>query len=147
MKAYVCGFLFDPENLHVVLIRKTKPEWQMGLLNGVGGAVEYPESPLKAMIREFKEETGVDISTWKQFIRLNDRAWYVDFFKAQSPDFRLVKSMTEEEVLIVSINELSKYNTIPNIRWLIPMCLDPNHHDGILHTKKVFLDDNRTRHI
>ena len=104
MKAYVCGFLFDPENLHVVLIRKTKPEWQMGLLNGVGGAVEYPESPLKAMIREFKEETGVDISTWKQFIRLNDRAWYVDFFKAQSPDFRLVKSMTEEEVLIVSIN-------------------------------------------
>jgi 8-oxo-dGTP diphosphatase len=41
---YVLGFLFDPSQKDVVLIKKLKPEWQKGKLNGVGGKIEEGES-------------------------------------------------------------------------------------------------------
>ena len=34
---YACGFLFSDDRRHVVLIRKRRPAWQAGKLNGVGG--------------------------------------------------------------------------------------------------------------
>lgn len=33
---YVVGFAFDLTLTMVALIRKNRPEWQMGLLNGIG---------------------------------------------------------------------------------------------------------------
>jgi len=65
---YVLGFAFNGNN--VLLIRKTRPAWQAGRLNGVGGKVEPEDWCLaEAMRREFKEETGVDtvVEDWKQF--------------------------------------------------------------------------------
>lgn len=60
-KNYVLGFAFSRDGEEVVLIIKQKPDWQKGKLNGIGGKIEpEDESPLHAMIREFKEETGVD---------------------------------------------------------------------------------------
>ncbi len=58
---YVAGFLFEPYMERVVLIQKEKPTWQKGRLNGVGGKMELGETPLQAMQREFREETGLDI--------------------------------------------------------------------------------------
>src|SRR5690349_13991679 len=43
-QAYALGFLFDGTG-RVVLIRKRRPAWQAGLLNGVGGKVEPGEAP------------------------------------------------------------------------------------------------------
>jgi hypothetical protein len=37
---YVCGFMFANDFTEVALIRKNKPEWQRGKLNGIGGKVE-----------------------------------------------------------------------------------------------------------
>ena len=34
---YACGFLFSQDRTRVVLIRKRRPAWQAGKLNGVGG--------------------------------------------------------------------------------------------------------------
>lgn len=45
---------------HVVLILKSKPAWQAGLLNLPGGKIEQGESPIEAARRELKEETGLD---------------------------------------------------------------------------------------
>ena len=45
---------------NVLLVLKDKPEWQKGKLNLPGGKVEDDESPLKAAVRELKEETGYD---------------------------------------------------------------------------------------
>lgn len=87
MIRYVVGFAIDedPAGSRVLLIRKAKPEWQAGLLNGVGGKIERvckdcygwkgeythdpethvhdpgterDEAPVAAMVREFHEETG-----------------------------------------------------------------------------------------
>lgn len=73
---YVCGFLLSWDLQEFLLIRKMKPEWQKGKLNGIGGKIEpkhlimtnmeHPEddkylmeTPQEAMIREFHEETGI----------------------------------------------------------------------------------------
>jgi 8-oxo-dGTP diphosphatase len=69
---YVCGFMFDQSRMRVLLIRKQKPDWQRGLLNGIGGKIEYAvpagyegqgiqtlEIPAYAMAREFEEEAGI----------------------------------------------------------------------------------------
>lgn len=51
-RQYVLGFLFNENLTKVVLVRKKRPEWQCGLLNGVGGKIEDGEPPLDAMVRE-----------------------------------------------------------------------------------------------
>ena len=37
---YVVGFAFNKEKTKVLLIKKTKPDWQAGQLNGIGGKIE-----------------------------------------------------------------------------------------------------------
>ena len=56
----VVGFMFSVLKSSVVLIKKERPKWQEGKLNGVGGKVEKGESPFDAMKREFLEETGLE---------------------------------------------------------------------------------------
>ena len=58
---YVAGFCFSECGGRVALIRKLKPEWQRGLLNGIGGKMEPGESLHSAMVREFEEETGAHV--------------------------------------------------------------------------------------
>ena len=57
-KTYVAGFLFSPDRSRVLLIRKNRPAWQAGKLNGLGGKIEPGETPPQAMRREFREEQG-----------------------------------------------------------------------------------------
>lgn len=60
---YVLGFAFDADLKRLLLVRK-RSGWQADKLNGVGGKVEFKESALNAMIREFAEEVGEEIVTW-----------------------------------------------------------------------------------
>lgn len=75
---YVLGFAFTPDFEKVALIRKNKPDWQAGLLNGIGGKVEVGECPAVAMDREFLEETGVRFMggpDWRPFLTMS----FLDF--------------------------------------------------------------------
>lgn len=54
---YTVAFAFAGST--VLLIRKAKPDWQKGLLNGIGGKLEGSESVLECTVREFREETGL----------------------------------------------------------------------------------------
>lgn len=128
---YVVGFLFDNHDESVLLVRKNKPEWQAGKLNGIGGKIEENEDPLTAMHREFAEETGIKDVDWKEFLKLEYGPICIWFFKA-SINFGGVKYM--------SINDIGEYIekwsydklnsrfpssfTIPNLKWIIPLALD-----------------------
>src|ERR1700675_3013232 len=82
---YVVGFILDPTLSKVVLIRKMKPEWQNGLLNGVGGKVgdTIPgETPQQAINREFKEEAGVEGLDWTEFLTLLTPRSELHFFRS-----------------------------------------------------------------
>lgn len=121
---YVCGFCFDYQRENVVLIRKNRPDWQKGKLNGVGGHVNVNEKPIDAMSREFMEEAGVDVWAWNEFCVYEGDDYIVHFFKAFSQSIDKVRTITDE---IVGIYELTPFlfnDTLPNLKWLIPLALD-----------------------
>lgn len=124
MKQYVCGFYFCDDN--VVLIRKNKPEWQAGKLNGVGGAVEPGESALDAMRREFREEASKHTceAEWRFFAVLRTRDAEIFFFSAHGTASG-ISSGTDEAIYFVQVDTISHHPIVlPNLRWLIPLALN-----------------------
>lgn len=121
---YVCGFAFDRTAYRVVLIRKTKPQWQAGLWNGVGGKVEPGESLVRAMSREFEEETGLEVpeGLWHRFLRLDGKGWVVHFFRAFDIPVEFCRTTTEEVVGVHQTLYLPAA-TVPNLRWLVPLAM------------------------
>lgn len=129
MKKYVAGFLFNEEMNQVVLIKKTHPDWQKDFLNGVGGKIEKGENPYMTMKREFEEEAGLTINDWKGFCEISGKDWLCYFFYSTSNLYKNgTKSMTDETIQIVDVNNLFNEPVIENLRWLIPMCLDRSHN-------------------
>ena len=127
---YVLGFLFNSipvgrksDSQKLVLIKKNRPEWQKGLLNGAGGHVEETDKDfLMAMQRECEEETGVKISrsSWRNFATLQSRGWVIHCFSYKGKAANRAKTMTDEEVVLVKLQNLPDYALIPNLKWLIP---------------------------
>lgn len=126
MTEYCLGFLFSaaPEYSRVVLIRKTKPDWQAGKLNGVGGKVEKGETALEAMRREFLEECGVKKENWIPFALLDYPDARVWCFAAEDGMLidGAVRTMTDEEVVVCPSNPPWRpEGRLPNVSYLIPM--------------------------
>lgn len=134
VKRYVCGFMFNQEKTQVVLIRKLRPEWQKGKLNGVGGHIEDGEKPEEAMSREFEEEAGISDTKWTLVAEYDvrdtpesDQAAQVYFFKSFG-DIHSICSRTDEEVIVYPVSEIFSHlhsvNVLLKLRFLIPMCLN-----------------------
>ena len=126
---YVMGFAFNLDKTKVAMIFKNRgPEEVRGKWNGLGGHVERNESPLMAMQREFKEEGGVWIEKWD----------LVSVYWSKGRDFRINFYMAVDEMKGLKTNEDEAVALLPgdtiiidkhvnqNIRWLIPLSLDPS---------------------
>lgn len=136
---YVVGFLFANNERQVVLLRKTRPAWQAGKLNGLGGHVEPGESFNAAMVREFEEEAGLAVS-WTHFATIEGAGWIMGCYRASSP-------VDDLAVLLPKINDVGEsievrwcehvsngtHDTIPNLRWLVPMAHPNSEHDWPYH--------------
>lgn len=138
MIEYVLGFAFNTKKNHVLLIEKAKPDWQCGKFNGIGGKVEEGEQHLPAMIREFKEETGLDVTDWKRILIMEGKDWACVVYRSFLDDnlFWSFKSDIDpfEYVRSAFVKGLPS-NCLPNLYWLIPMCLDEdvaNQQYGII---------------
>lgn len=133
MEKYVVGFLIDTQ-LNVVLIRKNKPQWQAGKLNGVGGKIEENESAYDAMVREFSEEAGIIFTSWNMYAKLTEQNKY-DLFVfrgfVESVKEIEVKSMTNEIIEVHNIKNLYNEFILPSAMWLLHMALqyDANFSD------------------
>lgn len=130
MKKYVIGFAFTENLDEVVLIRKNRPEWQAGKLNGVGGKVEEGESFSSAIGREFEEETGVlrENQSWKLIATMGDNHDYKLFIFAAQGDWAMdATTTTDENVARYNVMDLieSSFDIDPaaiyNVPWLILM--------------------------
>jgi 8-oxo-dGTP diphosphatase len=122
---YVAGFLFDPLFESVSLIRKNRPKWQAGLLNGIGGHIDGDETALAAMFREFKEETGYHETMWTLFARLKGPEFSVEFFAAiGNPN--LCKTVSDEPVEVICVHNLHihQQRMVENVPWLIHLAID-----------------------
>ena len=126
---YVLGFLFRADCKSVILIRKSKPKWQSGRLNGVGGKIEESESPIEALNREFKEETGADTTliSWREFCELRGNDFRVFCFTARdSVAWESARTMERERVEKHVVCLLGSQKVVSNLKWLIEMALDEN---------------------
>jgi len=122
---YVAGLLFSPTGKSVVLIRKNRPEWQAGKLNAVGGKIEFGETPFEAMVREFREETGVNRRDWQHIAILTGDGFEVNFFAAFGHDFFDVVTKTDEPVDIYIVREvLNDPSLMPNLKVMIALAKD-----------------------
>lgn len=134
MKEYSAGFMFDASRSQVALIRKNRPDWQAGKLNGIGGHVERCETFREAMAREFEEETGVKhlLNEWYPFAVLRGHGHVVSFFRSFSDSVFHVKTKTDEWISLYRVSELERLPIIPNVHWLIRMALSMEHESTSL---------------
>lgn len=132
MKQYVLGFAFSRDKMDIILISKLKSQWQKGKLNGVGGKVEPGEKRFYAMIREFKEETGVDtnITQWEMYAKMvfkDDITGVpseIHCFKLFNNLIYECKTIEEEEIIRVAVDTaLTKLPVMGNLPILIRLAL------------------------
>lgn len=109
---YVLGIALSADRRKILLIRKLTPEWQRGLLNGIGGKIEVGETPIQAMLREFKEETGVDttLHNWSSLGTIESDVFKVFVFCSFDDLIYQAKTVEKEvvEVFDVDIDMLEK---------------------------------------
>lgn len=142
MKKYVVGFLFNKDKTLILLIERTKDDWQKGLFNGIGGKIENDETPIEAMKRESIEESGID-AEWIEKAYMsganNDgNGFECTVFYAYSDkmlDFIQDEDSKKEGRLQIIITEsINDYKLLENCKFLIPygMCND--------HSKRMVLE-------
>lgn len=130
MQSYCLGFCKDANTGKVLLIKKLNPDWQAGMLNGLGGKVEKGETHKDAMVREFEEECGIRVGGWRNFARIVDEknGHCVWVFRAVA-DLTDAKTTTEEEVILVDPRNLPE-NVLDSVTWLVPMAFSKQKPDG-----------------
>ena len=122
---YVVGLPFCSRGQLLMLIRKNRPAWQVGMLNGIGGKVERGEAPLAAMMREAEEEAGIVWGGWQDVCHLRGDTWCVDFYAQFDDRNILLQSRTDEKLYPVAwFSSLAEPSLIPNLRVIIPLALD-----------------------
>ncbi len=111
----------------ILLQNRVKKDWQGYTLPG--GHVEPGESFVDAVIREMKEETGLDILKprlvgIKQF-PIDDGRYIVLLFKTESFSGQVVSS-DEGEMEWVECDRLSEINTVDDLDDLLKVFNDPD---------------------
>lgn len=111
----------------VLLQNRVKEDWKGYTLPG--GHVEPGESFVDAVIREMKEETGLDIKNprlagVKQFPIKDGR--YIVFLFRTSEFTESVVSSDEGQMEWVDINKLSEYETVDDLEELLEVINNPN---------------------
>ena len=105
-KRFVLGLAFDKARQKVVLIEKNRPDYQAGLLNGVGGKVEdVDQDALDAMRREFHEECGVETerTDWHEYACMKGAFGEVIVFCAFNDIFLASTQQTDEDICILDV--------------------------------------------
>ena len=122
-RAFVLALLFTQDRQQVALMRRTRPAWQAGQINALGGKLTAGESALDAARREVREEAGVDVTDWVEVLEWEDLEYRMHVVRAVSERARDVRTMEDQEVFLADVAQLPA-EVIGNLRWLVPLALD-----------------------
>lgn len=120
---YVLALLFTADRRRVVLMRRTRPAWQEGRVNALGGRLIRGEGAAEGARREVREESGVDVGDWREVLVWNDAEYELHVMSAVSERARDARTMEDQEVFLAEVSALPE-NVIDNLRWLVPLALD-----------------------
>ncbi len=120
---YVVGFAFTRSNKCVLLIEKTRPEWQKGKWNGIGGHIEGDETPMEAMKREALEETGISSDfKWEHYATMRGEDFECFVFAGRISEPPTAASDTGERLYVWPL-PLKGLPRIANLHFLIEAAL------------------------
>ena len=124
-RVYALALLFTPDRRHVVLVHKTRPAWQAGRVNALGGKLDPGESAVDAARREVREEAGVDVADWEEFLIWDDPQYRMHACRAFDVAATAAYTAEDQTVFVADAHALPA-NVIDNLRWLVPLALDPD---------------------
>jgi 8-oxo-dGTP diphosphatase len=104
-------------------MRKSRPAWQAGKINALGGKIQPGESPPEAARREVREEAGVDVEPWEEFLVWDDHVYRMHALRAFHAAAGRARTAEDQEVFLASARELPP-DVIENLRWLVPLALE-----------------------
>ncbi len=143
MDKFVVGFAFSKNTDAVLLVKKLRPKWQRGLLNGIGGKIEKDENSPDAMNRECKEETGLTLDwTCRGVMQGKHDSWHgydsghafqCYIFYAYSDNIYMAKQIEDESLVILKTSQIESTEIIETLSFLIPF--------GIYGKKRVLFKD------
>jgi 8-oxo-dGTP diphosphatase len=122
---YVLALLFTPDRSRVVLMHKTRPAWQAGRVNALGGKLLVGEGVADAARREVLEEAGVDVRGWEEFLVWDDPVYRMHAVRAFDAEAAAARTAEDQEVFLAPVDALPS-TLIDNLRWLVPLALDPD---------------------
>lgn len=125
MTEYTLGFVFTPGLKEILLISRGEHKYHSHKSNGLGGKIIIGESPVECVIREVKEEAGLETKEqdWKFMGVINGISWKVWVFSSvvdKKEQFSAIKEGTLAYYPITSLPE----NIVSNLSWIIPFCID-----------------------
>ena len=140
MKEYVVGFAFDHSCKAVLLIHRVKPYSLLGFVGGIGGKIKKGELPIQAMVREFKEETGVETDSpdWNYYCLMRGEDFEICFYymiggahdaASIGDGVHDAASIGDGVVEWSEVDDLPP-NIISNLNWLIPLALNNDFQKG-----------------
>jgi 8-oxo-dGTP diphosphatase len=115
--------LYSTDHRQVVLMRRTRPAWQAGRVNALGGKIFPGESVTAAARREVREECGVDVAEWTEVLVWEDAEYRMHAMRGVSDRAREARTLEDQEVFLANVDALPA-NVIDNLRWLVPLALD-----------------------
>lgn len=123
MLRYVLALLFTPDRARLVLVEKTRPAWQAGRVNALGGKLRPGETPSDAARREVGEEAGVDVAAWDEVLEWRDPMYVMTVVRAFDAAALSARTAEDQRVFLSGVDPLPP-NVIDNLRWLVPLALD-----------------------
>lgn len=126
---YCVGFAFNEDKSKVMLIRRSKPDWQKGKLNGIGGKVLRSESQFEGMQREFVEQAGIPtpMSDWKMYCTLHGEDYILYCFAIKLGKY-VNALQSGGDIGWYNVEDVSNWmpsnQLIHNVPWLVGMALD-----------------------
>lgn len=125
---YVLNAIFSRDMDKVLVIKKNRPEWQSGKFNLIGGRVEDTDkSTAHAVIRETKEECGIDISEADIYYSgtllssSDEEEHEVECFVTITDEIYNSTTTTDELVYMLSMEELGNLSREILLETLMPI--------------------------
>jgi 8-oxo-dGTP diphosphatase len=122
-RSFVLALLYTMDGRRLVLMRRTRPTWQAGRVNALGGRIIDGETAVSAARREVREECGVDVAEWTEVLVWEDAEYRMHVMRAMSSAAGDARTMEDQEVFLADVEALPA-NVIDNLRWLVPLALD-----------------------
>jgi len=140
MTDYSMGFCFSEDGTDILLMKRTKDDWQKGHFNGIGGHREIGESFHQCMVREFEEEAGLSLSRWKYTYTLEIKnVAEIAMFRIFTDEIYKLRVPVILDEGIINIHAVADlpHPLLSNMEWQIPL-----HADRRLFNTDFIVDCN-----